>query len=109
VRRLSRVLLERAGYRVLDAADAPQAEDVFHQHANQIDLLVTDIVMPGSSGPSLFAQLSAEQPSLKVLYMSGYPDDAIVHLPGLSADVIFLQKPFSADSLMCKVREALDR
>jgi CheY-like chemotaxis protein len=109
VRFLSRTLLERAGYRVLDASDPRQAAEVFHRQADRIDLLVTDVIMPGSNGPALFARLSAEQPSLKVLYMSGYPDDAIMQQGGLAADVVFLQKPFTADGLMCKVREALDR
>jgi nitrogen-specific signal transduction histidine kinase/CheY-like chemotaxis protein len=108
VRFLSRTLLERAGYHVLDAADPHQAEDLFRQHADAIDLLVTDVVMPGSSGPSLFARLSAERPSLKVLYMSGYPDESMVYPSTLLPKVEFLQKPFTAEALMCKVREALD-
>jgi two-component system, cell cycle sensor histidine kinase and response regulator CckA len=109
VRFLSRSLLERAGYHVLDAADPRHAEDVLRQHGDTIDLLVTDVIMPGSSGPSLFERLSAERPSLKVLYMSGYPDDGMVHQAGLPPEVEFLQKPFTAEALMCKVREALDR
>jgi PAS domain S-box-containing protein len=108
VRFLSRALLERAGYHVLDAADAHQAEEVFLQHADAIDLLVTDVIMPGSSGPSLFARLSAERPSLKVLYMSGYPNETIVHPSTLLPKVEFLQKPFTAEALMCKVRKTLD-
>jgi PAS domain S-box-containing protein len=109
VRFLSRALLERAGYHVLDAADPQQAEDVFRQHADAIDLLVTDVIMPGSSGPSLFARLSAERPSLKVLYMSGYADESMVHASTLIPKGEFLQKPFTAEALMYKVREALDR
>jgi PAS domain S-box-containing protein len=108
VRVLSRVLLERAGYRVLDAVDARQAENLFREHADRVDLLVTDVIMPGSSGPSLFRRLARERPRLRVLYMSGYTDDSIVHA-GLPTDIVFLQKPFSADGLLCKVREALDR
>jgi PAS domain S-box-containing protein len=109
VRQLSRVLLDRAGYRVLDAADPMQAFELFRQHADRIDLLVTDVIMPGSSGPSLFAWLSEERPALRVLYMSGYTDDAIVQHGGLPADIVYLQKPFTADRLLRKVREALDR
>jgi CheY-like chemotaxis protein len=109
VRFLSRTLLERAGYRVLDAADPEQALGTFAHSGERIDLLVTDVIMPGSSGPALFQRLSSERPNLKVLYMSGYTDDAIVHNAGLPADVMFLQKPFTADGLMCKVREALDQ
>ena len=109
VRSLSRALLERAGYQVLDAADPREAEEVFRQHADRIDLLVTDVIMPGSSGPALFGRLSVERPNLRVLYMSGYTDDAIVQHAGLPANMVFLQKPFTAHGLMCKVREALGR
>jgi PAS domain S-box-containing protein len=109
VRLLCRVLLERAGYQVLDAANPRQAEDLFRDHADRIDLLVTDVIMPGSSGPSLFARLSPARPALRVLYMSGYADNAVVQPAGHPSDVQFLQKPFTADGLLCKVREALDR
>jgi PAS domain S-box-containing protein len=109
VRSLSRALLERAGYQVLDAADPREAEEVFRQHTDRIDLLVTDVIMPGSSGPALFGRLSVERPNLRVLYMSGYTDDAIVQHAGLPANMVFLQKPFTAHGLMCKVREALGR
>jgi two-component system, cell cycle sensor histidine kinase and response regulator CckA len=109
VRVLCRVLLERAGYRVFDAADPRQAEDLFRHHPDRIDLVVTDVIMPGSSGPSLFARLSVERPHLKVLYMSGYADHAMVQPATRPPDVAFLQKPFTADGLLRKVREALDR
>jgi signal transduction histidine kinase/DNA-binding response OmpR family regulator len=109
VRSLSRLLLERAGYKVLDAADPAEAEQIFREHADEIDLLVTDVIMPGSSGPTLFGRLSTLRPDLKVLYMSGYTDDAVVHHAGLPAEVTFLQKPFTADGLMYKVREALNQ
>jgi PAS domain S-box-containing protein len=109
VRVLCRVLLERAGYQVLDAADPRHAEDLFRHHPDRIDLLVTDVIMPGSSGPSLFARLSVERPHLKVLYMSGYADHAMVQPGTRSSDAVFLQKPFTADGLLRKVREALDR
>jgi two-component system, cell cycle sensor histidine kinase and response regulator CckA len=109
VRVLCRVLLERAGYHVFDAPDPRRAEDLFRQHADRIDLLVTDVIMPGSSGPSLFARLSVERPTLRVLYMSGYADLAMDQPAGPASDIVFLQKPFTADGLLCKVREALDR
>jgi DNA-binding NtrC family response regulator len=109
VRVLCRVLLERAGYRVFDAADPRQAEDLFRHHPDRIDLLVTDVIMPGSSGPSLFERLSVERPHLRVLYMSGYADQAMVQRATRPSEVVFLQKPFTADGLLCKVREALDR
>ena len=109
VRSLARALLERAGYRVLDAQDPEHAGDVFHHYADEITLLLTDVIMPGSTGPELFERLSSDQPSLRVLYMSGYTDDAVVHQAGLSSDVMFLQKPFTAHELARKVREALDQ
>ena len=109
VRSLAWVLLERAGYHVLDAADPAKAEALFREHANRIDLLVTDVIMPGSNGLSLFAKLSVNRPLLRVLFMSGYTDNAVVQHAGLPSDNVFLQKPFTADGLLCKVREALAR
>jgi DNA-binding NtrC family response regulator len=109
VRYLTRVLLERSGYRVLDAANPHEAEAVFSEEADSIDLLITDIVMPGSSGPALFRRLVERRPGLKVLYMSGYTDDTIVREQRLDTAGTFIQKPFAADGLMRKVREVLDR
>ena len=74
-----------------------------------VDILVTDVVMPGSSGPSLFRRLVVDRPGMKVLYMSGYTDDEVVVRAGLGEGAPFLQKPFTADALLCKVREALER
>jgi PAS domain S-box-containing protein len=109
VRFLSRKLLERAGYRVFDAADPEQAVDTFAQHRGVIDLLVSDVIMPGSSGPALYDRLSSLDPDLHVLYMSGYTADAVAHHAAVVANAVFLQKPFTADTLLLKVREALDR
>ena len=109
VRNLSRVLLERAGYQVLDAPDADQAERIFRQHPGTIALLLTDVVIPGLSGPELFARLESIQPDLRVVFMSGYPDREITRHPDFSVDVAFVQKPFTGDGLVRKVREALDR
>jgi PAS domain S-box-containing protein len=108
VRRLGRTLLERCGYRVLQAPDAATAETMAASEAGPIDLLLTDVVMPGASGPELFSRLSRVRPQMKVLYMSGYADDAIVHRGVLDPGVAFLQKPFSALTLTRKVREVLD-
>jgi CheY-like chemotaxis protein len=109
VRYLTRVLLERSGYRVLDAANPREAEAVFNEQTESIDLLITDVVMPGSSGPALFKQLAQRQPGLKVLYMSGYTDDTVIREGRLDTGGTFMQKPFTADGLMRKVREVLDR
>ncbi len=71
-------------------------------------MLVTDVVMPGASGPELFDRLHALQPTMKVLYMSGYAGEAIVHRGVLDPGMAFIQKPFSALGLTRKVREVLD-
>ena len=73
------------------------------------DLLLTDVVMPGASGPDLVKQLVEVRPGLKVIYMSGYTNEAIVHHGVLDPGIGFLQKPFSYDALGRKLREALDR
>jgi len=109
VRALSQTLLERAGYRVLAAADPAAAGRLAESFGGRIDLLLTDVVMPISGGPALFRQLAARRPGLKVLYMSGYPDDTTDEHGGLPAGAAFLQKPFTRDALLRKVRETIDR
>jgi PAS domain S-box-containing protein len=107
VRFVSRTILEKAGYRVLDADDPGYAEAIFAQHGASIDLLVTDVVMPGGSGPGLFKRLALLRPGLRVLFMSGYTDDAIFNQGELGPGITFLQKPFTTQGLLHKVREAL--
>jgi len=108
VRTLARRSLEARGYRVLDAADGPSALELSARHAGGIDILVTDVVMPGMSGRELAERLVPARPSMKVLYTSGYTDDAMVRQGVLNAGVAFLQKPFVPDTLARKVREVLD-
>jgi CheY-like chemotaxis protein len=108
VRTLARRSLEACGYRVLDAADGPSALELSARHASGIDLLVTDVVMPGMSGRELAERLAPERPEMRVLYTSGYTDDAMVRQGVLNAGVAFLQKPFVPDMLARKVREVLD-
>ena len=108
LREVTRRLLERLGYTVLLASNAEDAREMFEQHPS-IDLLLTDVVMPGASGPELVTQLMERRPTLKVIYMSGYTDDAIVHHGILDSGVAFLQKPFSSETLGRKLREELDR
>jgi len=108
VRALTRDLLDAFGYRVLEAADPNEAIAVSRRHPGPIDLLLTDVVMPGISGRELADRLRAERPQLKILYMSGYTDRAIVHHGVLDPDVAFLEKPFAAADLRRKVREVLD-
>src|SRR5207302_1791410 len=97
VRTLARRSLEARGYRVLEAADGPSALQLSARHLERIDILVTDVVMPGMSGRELAERLAPERPSMKVLYTSGYTDDAMVRQGVLSAGVAFLQKPFVPD------------
>ena len=108
VRQLTQLILERAGHRVHVARNAAQASSVFQQHADDIELLITDVVMPGASGPALLRHLLQRRPGLKVLYMSGYADDAVQIQGPLDPQAAFLQKPFSAEQLIRKVHEATD-
>jgi CheY-like chemotaxis protein len=108
VRTLARRGLEARGYRVLDAADGPSALELSARHHGGIDILVTDVVMPGMSGRELAERLAPQRPGMKVLYTSGYTDDTMVRQGVLNAGVAFLQKPFVPDSLARKVREVLD-
>jgi PAS domain S-box-containing protein len=109
IRTLTRTILERRGYRVLAASTAAEAEALFAREAGGIDLLVTDVALPDGNGPALFKSLFEKRPSLRVLYMSGYADETLVEQAALEAAGGFLQKPFLADGLIRKVREALDR
>ncbi|MEO8910117.1 MAG: response regulator [Gemmatimonadaceae bacterium] len=100
--------LEDYGYQVFDASSPRAAEQIFDEHRELFSALVTDMMMPGSSGPQLYAALSKRNPSLKVLYVSGYTDDTIVQQGELDSESHFLQKPFSADELGRRLRDVLD-
>jgi CheY-like chemotaxis protein len=104
LRDLTQRLLERMGHTVVTAANAQQARLTFARQP-AIDLVLTDVIMPGVNGPELVRELRAERPSLEVIYMSGYTDDAIVHHGVLDAGIVFLQKPFTSDALAQKLRE----
>ena len=109
VRTLARQVLETAGYCVLEAASAEAALRICENiNGTRIDLLLTDVVMPGMSGNDMSKILLARQPDMPVLYMSGYTDEAIVQHGVLEAGINFLQKPFSPGALASKVREVLD-
>jgi CheY-like chemotaxis protein len=108
VRAVVREILEMSGYTVLEARHGVEALEVSNRHAGTIHLLLTDVVMPQMSGRELSQRLATLRPGLKVLYMSGYTDDAIVRHGVLAAGIAFLSKPFTPDALALKVREVLD-
>jgi two-component system, cell cycle sensor histidine kinase and response regulator CckA len=108
LRKLTKRLLEKQGYAVIVASSAEEALRVFDQHGS-IDLLLTDVVMPGASGPELTQRLVERWPALKVVFMSGYTEAAILHDGILNPGVAFLHKPFTSETLGRKLREVLDR
>jgi two-component system, cell cycle sensor histidine kinase and response regulator CckA len=108
VRVLVGTILRRLGYRVLDAGTPAAATRLFEQHASEIDMLLTDVVMPGMNGPALARTLTAVRPDLKVLFISGYSDAALPHVSG-GGQTHFLSKPFQTSVLISKVREILSR
>jgi CheY-like chemotaxis protein len=108
VRSLIRKILQRSGYTVLEACHGTEAIQIAEQHASVIDLLVTDVVMPLISGPQLAQHLALRRPTMKVLYISGYIDNTITRHGLQASSASFLQKPFTPDELVRKVRAVLD-
>ncbi len=108
VRTLARQILEALGYTVIEAASGDAALAVYESHHGHIDLLLTDVVMPGMSGPDLVERLRGVLPSLRVIYMSGYADDALARHGVLDGGTVLLHKPFSPDVLLRCVRRVLD-
>ena len=108
VRMLGLEVLQRHGYSVLEVRSGKEAFQVSGRHKGSINLLVTDVVMPGMSGRELAERLAPYRPDMKVLYMSGHTDDAIVRHGVLEEKVAFLQKPFTPTVFLRKVREVLD-
>jgi two-component system, cell cycle sensor histidine kinase and response regulator CckA len=107
VRALITSVLEKAGYRVVAAGDPDGAVSLCRQHDGDIDLLLTDVVLPGADGRELARRVLALRPGVRVVYMSGYTDDAIVHHGVLEPGTAFIEKPITADMLLRKVREYL--
>jgi CheY-like chemotaxis protein len=107
VRQLVRETLEAKGYKVLEADHGEAALRIVAEYSDSIDILITDVVMPGMSGRELSARLCASCPQIKVLYLSGYTEDAIAHEGVLDSGTAFLQKPFTLQMLSRKVREVL--
>jgi two-component system cell cycle sensor histidine kinase/response regulator CckA len=109
VRQLTVQILRRQGYTVLEASQGNEASHICEQHKGPIHLMVMDVVMPGMNGRELAKSLEPHHPEMKVLYMSGYTDNAIVHHGILEKGLSFLQKPFTLEGLLRKVREVLDK
>jgi PAS domain S-box-containing protein len=108
LRRLAQQYLEKQGYRILEAEDGAAALQIVAGHQGKIDLLLTDVVMPGMNGRELATQVTALRSEVRVLYMSGYTENAIGHDGLLEAGINLLQKPFSLPALKERVRELLD-
>jgi len=108
VRSLSRLVLQSSGYTVLEARDGQEAVWVAQQHQGPIHILVTDLVMPRMSGRQLADLFAQARPNVRVLFISGHTDEAVLHHEVLEASAAFLQKPFTAMGLVHKVREVLD-
>ena len=108
VRMLVRVILERYGYTVLAASDGEEALRASSGHEGTIQLMLCDVVMPGMSGVQLSRRIASSRPDMKILYMSGYTDNAIVHHGVLDPGTAFIEKPFSPESLARKIRAVLD-
>jgi PAS domain S-box-containing protein len=108
LRRLTRHYLEYQGYTVLEAADGASAIHLSTTHQGPIHLLLTDVIMPGMNGRELAQRITSLRPEIRVLYMSGYTENAIGHNGTLDAGITLLQKPFTLPALKTKVRETLD-
>ncbi|HYT90891.1 MAG TPA: response regulator [Gemmataceae bacterium] len=109
VRALTRAILRQYGYTVLEAANGPEALRQCRERAEPVHLLLTDAIMPHMSGRILAERLTAQSPTTRVLFMSGYTEDSVLRHGVQAAQVPFIQKPFTAHALALKVREALDR
>jgi two-component system, cell cycle sensor histidine kinase and response regulator CckA len=108
VRTLARKALEQAGYRVLLAAGGEEALEVAERHEGTIDLLMTDVVLPGLSGMDLARRLVQRHPGLRVLFTSGYPDEDVAREGVFNGGMAYLKKPFTPSTLTGKIREVLD-
>jgi CheY-like chemotaxis protein len=108
VRRLTRTMLASKGYQVLQAANPAEAFQILGEHQGAIDLVLTDIVMPGMNGVELATRVRDVYPEVRVLFMSGYTDNKVLNQGILAEGAAFLQKPFTSGVLNRKVREVLN-
>jgi CheY-like chemotaxis protein len=108
VRSFTSMVLKRSGYQVIEASDGEEALSLSRGHGGEIQLLVTDMVMPGMGGRQVAEALEPLRPAMRVLYVSGYTEHAIAKRGSLGSDLPFLQKPFTMEALLRKVRQVLD-
>jgi len=108
VRRATQMILSNHGYRVLSADSPEEALRIAREHPTPIHLLITDVVMPGMNGPQLSRQVRALQPDVRVLFVSGYTSDIVIHEGAEPDGTGFLQKPFVFKELLGRIRELLD-
>jgi len=108
VRNLTNSILESEGYTVLSAGGGAEALDLLERHTGSIDLLLTDVVLPRTTGKALYEQVRGRIPGIRVLYMSGYPKDIIARHGILDDNIAFIRKPFSVHQLTAKIREILN-
>ena len=101
-------ILESAGYRVLKARNAAEATKVFRQFHSIVQLLLTDVVLPGQNGRDLANELRSIAPELRIVFISGYPENAVTRHGIRETGMSYLSKPFSSQSLTRKVRQALE-
>ena len=109
VRALVQRVLTNAGYRVLPAGDGVEAAKLWREHADEVDMILTDVVMPQMGGRGLVNEVLRIKPDLRVLFMSGYTEDAIVHHDIEQNAINFIEKPFSPARLLDKIQEILSR
>ena len=107
VREVAREILELEGYRVFEASHPNEALERYEQHGGNIDLLLTDVVMPGMDGHDLAVRLTRRQPSIKSIFMSGYTENALLRRGIRDLNAVYLQKPFTLQALVEKVREVI--
>jgi CheY-like chemotaxis protein len=109
VRSFTRMVLQRSGYQVIEASNGEEVLSLSREHPGEIQLLVTDMVMPGMGGRQVAEALEQQRPGVRVLYLSGYIENAVSQRGALGSALPFLQKPFTMEALLRKVRQVLDQ
>ncbi len=109
VRELNRTILEDAGYRVIEASDGREALETFMKRGEEVDILVTDIIMPNMDGKTLYGEIEKIRPGMKVLFMSGYATEILDARGVLDDECNFMPKPVMPSEFLGRLREVLDR